>query len=492
MSAAAIKRAKRINAKLASKWGQIGPGFLPFADAATAELPWSRLLRLSLFQVSVGMAAVLLIGTLNRVMIVELGVPAWLVAVMVSLPLVFAPFRAVVGFKSDNHRSVLGWKRVPYLWLGTLIQFGGFAIMPFALIILSGDTTGPILVGQIAAALAFLLVGAGLHTTQTVGLALATDLAPVEKHPQVVALLCMMLLLGMVASALWFGWVLAPFSELKLIKAIQGAAVLTILFNGAALWKQEARNPALTSRDLPRPSFKESWREFDQGGRSRRRLVALGFGTVAFSMQDILLEPYGGQVLHLSVSETTVLTALLAAGGLVGFGTAAKLLGRGFDPYRLAAVGALVGLVAFTSLIFAAPFGSVVLFGSGVALIGLGAGLFAHCTLTAAMAVAGRGQIGLALGIWGAVQASAAGVAVASGGLIRDGIGALAMREDFGATLADPATGYGAVYLIEVVLLFATLIALGPLTSASSSAARQRGETSLIGAAKFASNPALL
>ena len=70
---------------------RLGPRFLPFADAATAELPLGRLLRLSLFQVSVGMAAVLLIGTLNRVMIVELGVPAWLVALMVSLPLVFAP-----------------------------------------------------------------------------------------------------------------------------------------------------------------------------------------------------------------------------------------------------------------------------------------------------------------------------------------------------------------------------------------------------------------
>ena len=90
------------------------PRFLPFADAATPELPLGRLLRLSLFQVSVGMAVVLLIGTLNRVMIVELGVPAWLVAVMVALPLVFAPFRALVGFRSDTHRSVLGWRRVPY------------------------------------------------------------------------------------------------------------------------------------------------------------------------------------------------------------------------------------------------------------------------------------------------------------------------------------------------------------------------------------------
>jgi MFS transporter, BCD family, chlorophyll transporter len=91
-----------------------------------------RLLRLSLFQVSVGMAMVLLTGTLNRVMIVELSVPAWLVGLMVSLPLVFAPFRALIGYKSDTHKSVLGWRRVPYIWFGTMLQFGGFAIMPFA------------------------------------------------------------------------------------------------------------------------------------------------------------------------------------------------------------------------------------------------------------------------------------------------------------------------------------------------------------------------
>ncbi|MBV8702264.1 MAG: PucC family protein, partial [Acetobacteraceae bacterium] len=97
-------------------WGWLDQRWLPFADAATPELPLPRLLRLSLFQVSVGMAAVLLIGTLNRVMIVELGVPAWLVAGMVSLPLIVAPFRALVGFRSDTHLSALGWRRVPYIW----------------------------------------------------------------------------------------------------------------------------------------------------------------------------------------------------------------------------------------------------------------------------------------------------------------------------------------------------------------------------------------
>src|SRR4051812_4821411 len=204
-----------VSRTLMRTWLKLGPRFLPFADAATPELPLSRLLRLSLFQVSVGMALVLLIGTLNRVMIVELGVPVSLVAVMISLPLVFAPFRAVIGYRSDIHTSALGWRRVPFIWKGTMVQFGGLAIMPFALLVLSGGGDShnwPLWIGHAAAGLAFLLVGAGLHTIQTVGLALATDLAPAESQPKVVGLMYVMLLFGMIASALLFGALLVDFT----------------------------------------------------------------------------------------------------------------------------------------------------------------------------------------------------------------------------------------------------------------------------------------
>ena len=114
-------------------------------------------------------------------------------------------------------------------------------------------------------------------------------------------------------------------------------------------------------------------------------------------------------------------------------------------------------------MIFAAPAASVPLFAAGVTLIGLGAGLFAHCTLTAAMAAADPAQVGLTLGIWGAVQATAAGLAVAGGGLLRDGVATLADRAVLGPTLVHPSTGYVAVYTVELVLLFATLVAIGPL-----------------------------
>jgi len=447
-------------------WADLGPRFLPFADAATPDLPLGRLLRLSLFQVSVGMALVLLIGTLNRVMIVELGVPASLVAVMISLPLIFAPFRAVIGFRSDTHTSALGWKRVPYIWKGTMVQFGGLSIMPFALLVLSGGgqaSHAPVWIGQLGAGLAFLLVGAGLHTTQTVGLALATDLASPESRPKVVGLMYVMLLVGMVVSALIFGTMLVDFTAARLIQVIQGAAVATIALNLLALWKQETRRPPRAAVARQQVHFRDAWVTFTHGGNAVRRLVAVGLGTMAFSMEDVLLEPYGGQVLNLSVGATTKLTATLAIGGLLGFGLASRVLSRGADPFRMACYGALVGVPAFLFVILAAPLHEPMLFAAGTLLIGFGAGLFGHGTLTATMNLAPEGQTGLALGAWGAVQASAAGLAVALGGVLRDVVAELVAHERLSAVLGGPAAGYTFVYSLEIVLLFATLAAMAPL-----------------------------
>jgi MFS transporter, BCD family, chlorophyll transporter len=462
---------KAINQSLVKGWQSIGTRFLPFADAATEELPLGRLLRLSLFQVSVGMAMVLLTGTLNRVMIVELGVPAWLVGFMVALPLVFAPFRALIGFKSDTHKSVLGWRRVPYIWFGTMLQFSGFAIMPFALLVLSGDTHGSVAWGQAGAALAFLLVGAGLHTTQTAGIALANDLAPAHTRPRVVALLYVMLLLGMVASALVFGELLREFSKVKLIQIIQGTAVVTFFLNCVALWKQEARNPALTDPKKPSIPFDVAWREFSTSGSSRRLLVAVGLGSAAFSMQDILLEPYGGKVFGLGVGATTQLTAMLAGGSLAGFALAARLLTRGANPHRVAAMGVLAGVAAFAMIVFAAPLDSLALFRTGTVFIGLGGGLFSVGMLTAAMALAETGHSGLALGAWGAVQATAAGLGIAVSGTLSDYVAKLASDGSLGQGLTGPAIGYSFVYHIEIVLLFATLVAIGPLVRPAGEAA---------------------
>ena len=447
--------------KLSRGWLHVGMKFLPFADAATAELPLGRLLRLSLFQISVGMALAMLIGTLNRVMIVELKVPAALVATMVALPLLFAPFRALIGFRSDHHRSALGWRRVPYIWMGTLLQFGGFAIMPFALLVLGRlgqSANAPDWVGHLGAGVAFLLVGAGMHTTQTAGLALATDLSPPESRPKVVGLMYFMLLLGMILSALLFGYWLRDFSPGALIRSVQAAAVLTLVLNITALWKQEARTRRLGDPQEEDVDFVAAMKHFTQGDQALRRLLAVGVGTMAFSMGDVLLEPFGGEILHLAVSDTTLLTALLALGGLTGFAWASRVLGRGADPFRMACGGVWVGIPAFLAVLVSAPQASLLLFALGTLMIGFGAGLFGHGTLTATMNSAPPGQAGLALGAWGAVQASTAGAAMALGGIIRD----------LSAQFTDSATAYSIVYSLESVLLVMTVIIMNPLVKAKS------------------------
>ena len=250
------------------------------------------------------MALVLLIGTLNRVMIVELGVPGLagradgLAAAAVRavpradrLPLRHPPLGAGLAARAlhlDGHDAAV---RRP----------GHHAVRAAGAV--RRRPAARRWIGELGAALAFLLVGAGLHTTQTAGLALATDLAPRRRSPRVVALMYVMLLLGMVVSALVFGALLRRLQRRsRLIQVMQGAAVATMVLNVVALWKQEPRDRAraasATTPQRRRPSARPGARSCARPGDAAR-LVAVGLGTSAFSMQDMLLEPYGGQILHL-------------------------------------------------------------------------------------------------------------------------------------------------------------------------------------------------
>jgi BCD family chlorophyll transporter-like MFS transporter len=250
--------------------------------------------------------------------------------------------------------------------------------------------------------------------------------------------------------------------------------MVTMALNIAALWKQEARGSARSLVVQSTTTFRDSWREFTKHSRAIRFLVTVALGTAAFNMQDIVLEPYGGEILHLPVAATTTLTAMLAGGMLGAFSLAARFLVHGADPYRVAAYGLLIGLAAFAAVIFAAPMGSPLMFRLGVILIGFGGGFFLIGTLAGAMARERNGETGLALGAWGAVQATSAGVAIALGGAVRDGVTGLALHGSLGPTLVGAATGYGAVYQIEIFLLFATLVAIGPLVRSGANAASVR------------------
>ena len=169
-----------------------------------------------------------------------------------------------------SRRSIAG-----RLTCSSTMLLWGLAIMPFAIILFpatvgrrSGSATG--------SRAAFLAVGAGFHVTQTAGLALANDLATPETRPRVVAFLYVMLLVGMVLSALAFGALLAEFNKVKLIQVIQGSAVVALVLNVIAVWKQEAQNEEYADEERLRPEFSEAWSAFSSGGRVGRMLVALG------------------------------------------------------------------------------------------------------------------------------------------------------------------------------------------------------------------------
>ena len=280
------------------------------------------------------------------------------------------------------------------------------------------------------------------------------------------ALLYVMLLVGMMLSAFVIGGLLIEFSPMRLVQVIQGAAVLTVVLNLTALWKQEARAPERTRKknveDTPDRTFGELWQAFVRDGRNARLLVAIGIGAAGFAMQDALLEPYGGEVLGLSVGATTALTGAWAFGALIGFMVSGRSLSRGADPLRIAGAGLVTGLNAFLLIVFAAPFASPAMLFFGALFIGLGLGLFSVGTLIEAMNLARSETAGLALGAWGAVQASCAGAGIAFGGALRDIIASLAVG-DAGTTIASRAAGYTSVYVIEIVLLLAGLAAIGPL-----------------------------
>jgi BCD family chlorophyll transporter-like MFS transporter len=279
-----------------------------------------------------------------------------------------------------------------------------------------------------------------------------------------------MLLVGAIAGGLLFSAVLANFTPTRLVQLVQGVAIAVLALNAVALWKQEARDPdrarALKAAP-PSPPFGQVWKAFIANPRARRFLWASGLGFFAFNMQDVVLEPYGGEVLGLAVAETSALTALMAAGALAGFWLASRALARGHTPLLLAAWGAVLGLPAFSLVILAAPMETPLMFRAGALLIGAGGGLFAVGTLLEAMELeAGRGSagfVGMALGAFGAVQAAATGLAMFAGGLLHDAAAAFAARGSLGEALVSPATGYGVVYHLEMLLLMVALAVLGPL-----------------------------
>ncbi len=427
---------------------------LTWLRAHERVLFWLQVLRLGLFQFGMGISLAPLVGTLNRVLIDELNIPAVAVGFLIAIHYFVSPVRALVGFQSDKKRAMGRW-RTPYITFGAMLTYGGLATAPFSLIVLSLDRI-PFPLAMALCTLIFLAYGIGVNIVETTYLALVSDLTPPHERGRVLATLWMMLVLGTVISSVVMGALLVDYSHTMLIRIMQGSAALFIILTLAALLGRERMNPdgsLITEHELApvRMSFGAALGVLWQQQVLRQLFVILFIATLAFSTQDVLLEPFGGQVLGMSVAATTQLTALWGAAMIVAVAIAGWLLWHGRLPSLPILLGCAVGACGFLTVSLAGHNVNVGVFRSGVALIGLGRGLFIVGSIALVMSLADRSHVGLFMGLWGVMQALAQGFGTIGGGLARD-----IMQQQLG----DVALGYTLVYMTSLVLLSIAVILL--------------------------------
>lgn len=416
---------------------------------------WLNVLRLGLFQFGMGLALAPLTGTLNRVLIDEMGISALIVGFLLAIHYFVSPVRALIGFQSDQSRSVGHW-RTPYLMFGAMLTFGGLVCTPFTLLLLSGDARMriPYAVSLLACVAIFLAYGIGANIVETIYLALVSDITPPKERGRVLAVLWIMLILGTITSAIVISWLLEEYNSLKLVQVMQGAAVVFMILTFLALFGQERLNPdgtvvSFTEETRIRLSLWESIRLLAQQKTLRDLFVILFIATTAFATHDVLLEPYGGQVLQMSVAETTQLTAFWGGSMLVAITLSGWLLWKGRSSIMVIIAGCALGSLGFLVISLSSHEGLVNPFRGGVWLIGMGRGMFIVASVALVMSLTDVGHAGLFLGLWGVMQALAQGFGTIGGSLLRDVVYRLT---------DDVALGYTSVYATSLVFL---LISLG-------------------------------
>jgi BCD family chlorophyll transporter-like MFS transporter len=332
-----------------------------------------------------------------------------------------------------------------------MLVFCGLSAAPFSLLLLSKasqlNSDVPFPVAVFFCTLIFLLYALGVHVGQTGYLALVTDLTPKHERSRAMVLLWIALIIGQIISAFAIGFFLEDFHPMKLVQVMQSASVIFLVLAVAAIWKQDR---PVTLEDDAEDFSSQVWALLSVR-KMRLFFAMLFFGTLGLTAQDILLEPYGGQVLGMSVAATTRLTALWGVGMLVAMLIAWQAIPRLDSPLPVTLMGCLVGLAGFALITAASTAKSVVMFASGAMVVGIANGLFLISTLSLIAYLADIKTAGMYVGLWGLVQTSAAGLAALAGSNLRDAVARLT---------GDVARGYTIVYMSEMVLIVVALVFL--------------------------------
>ncbi len=420
--------------------------------AKTGAIGWLGILRLGLVQAGLGSVVVLATSTLNRVMVVELALPALIPGALIAFHYGVQVLRPRMGYGSD-----LGGRRTPWI-------VGGMAALAIGGIGAAGATAlmaTHLAAGIAVAVAAFALVGVGVGSAGTALLTLLAKRVDPGRRAAAATVVWLMMIAGIAVTATVAGKLLDPFSPGRLVLVTSAAALAAFAVAALAAWGMEgaasASEPAAPQAGGFLAALKEVWAE----PQARRFAIFVFVSMLAYSAQELILEPFAGAVFALTPGQSAGLTGLQHAGVLGGMALVAvgSALAGGFRhrAMRASTVGGCVGSAAAILLLAASgPLGLGWPLREGVVLLGVANGAFAVSAIGSMMGLASNGRAareGTRVGLWGAAQALAFG----AGGLAGTAASDLA-RLVFGS----PATAYAAVFVMEAALfLAAAVLAVG-------------------------------
>jgi len=394
-----------------------------------------RILRLGLRQFAAGMLSVLTLGILNRVMKIELGLNLTLVSLVIGAHYFAAVVAIPLGHRSDR-RPWRGYHRTPYIALGTALTALATALAPFVAFFLARHS-GSLSAAAIGMGL-FLLMGAGMYVAGTAYLSLITDLTVEGERSKVVAITWAMMMAGILAGVFLGVRVMSYYSPERLVTLFLVMAGLVVSLTALAVWGQERAEAARPAEQAP--SLKQALRLLTISQQTRFFFAFLFGGIFFLFVQQMALEPFGGDVFGLDVKETTLFNAYQMVGVLVGMGMSGGWLAKRLGKKTATGLGAVISAIAFALLAWASAGWYLPLVRPAIFIMGLGMGIFTVGGLALMMDLTVKEQVGLFMGAWTLAQALANGLASAGGGILHDvGLG----------LWGSEARAYALVFLVE-------------------------------------------
>lgn len=420
--------------------------------SAPNPIGWIGIVRLGLVQAALGAVVVLTTSTLNRVMVVELALPALLPGLLVALHYLVQVVRPRMGFGSD-----VGGRRTPWIVGGVgVLAVGGVGAAMATVLMASRPALGMGL-----ALLAFMLIGIGVSAAGTSLLTLLAKRVEPSRRAAAATIVWLMMIAGFAITAGIAGKLLDPYSPERLVQVTMGVSALAFCITVLALLGLEGHSPkawsAAAADAAPKPAFRQALAQVWSESAARQFTIFVFVSMLAYSSQDLILEPFAGEVFGFTPGQSTALSGVQHGGVLVGMLLMAFMgtvfAGRLLGSLRLWAVGGCVAsAVGLAGLAMAGLVGLAWPFKLNVFLLGVANGAFSIAAIGSMMRLAGEGRAsreGVRMGLWGAAQAIAFGL----GGLLGTAASDLARW-----VIGEPSLAYTAVFGLEALLFLVSAV----------------------------------